>query len=91
MKYMLALLLVTSVAFAQGGDYIRVQRVINDKGHRCDRVANIRPGAKITDGDALLIADCTDGSSHVIRYTPTTEAISYYMDCKSWLNPVKCN
>ena len=79
----------SATAHASESERVQIQLLINDAGHRCDRVANLRPGAAVDNGDVMIIADCTDGSSHVIRLT-TDDRLDYFMACTARLNPVKC-
>lgn len=89
MRLLIAAIAFVAVAASAQSDAVIVQRVINDAGNRCDRVVNFRPGLAVDNGDSLVIADCSDGSSHVIRVTADNR-IRYYMKCGSFLNPVKC-
>src|SRR5690606_32495128 len=69
MRLLIAAIAFVAVAAPAQSDAVIVQRVINDAGNRCDRVVNFRPGLAVDNGDSLVIADCSDGSSHVIRVT----------------------
>jgi hypothetical protein len=89
MRTILTLFLFVSIAAHSEDDHAFARRVINEAGHRCDAVTNFRPGARVDDGSTMLIVDCSDGSSHVVKYG-RDKSLRYYMDCASWLNPVRC-
>jgi len=67
-----------------------ITTMINNAGHRCDRVVNIRPGASVDNGDVILIADCKDGDSHLITLK-VNDTFKYYMKCGNSAAPVRCN
>ena len=65
---------------------LEARSVINEAGHRCDLVLNFRKVERT--GHLLYIADCSDGSSHVVEVELTVEGrLKYYQDCgwRSWL------
>lgn len=85
----LASLLVAGAAAADDSELRLVQKVINDSRERCDAVVNLRAGARVDNGDVLVVVDCSDGSSHVVRLAEGNR-VSYYMNCEAWANPVDC-
>ena len=78
-----------SPSIATANDAARVRALINEEGHRCDAVANMRNPVLVDNGDVMFVADCAGGESHVIRLIDG-ERPEYYMRCKAMLNPIRC-